>query len=103
MRTTQQFSITLPYGMAEVVESKVKSGAYASRERSRARRRRTPLGRVRQLVTGARIVTKQSIFDFRCTSTSHTQFLVNSVQVAHPAPSDQNRFDLRESHLLQPQ
>ncbi len=30
MRTTQQFSITLPQGMAEVVEQKVKSGAYAS-------------------------------------------------------------------------
>jgi antitoxin ParD1/3/4 len=30
MRTTRQFSITLPYDMAEVVESKVKSGAYAS-------------------------------------------------------------------------
>jgi antitoxin ParD1/3/4 len=30
MRTTQQFSITLPYNMAEVVEGKIKSGAYAS-------------------------------------------------------------------------
>ena len=30
MRTTQQFSITLPYDMAEVVEGKIKSGAYAS-------------------------------------------------------------------------
>ena len=30
MRTTQQFSITLPYDMAAVVEGKIKSGAYAS-------------------------------------------------------------------------
>ena len=30
MRTTQQFSITLPHEMAEVVENKIKSGAYAS-------------------------------------------------------------------------
>ncbi len=30
MRTTQQFSITLPHDMAEAVESKVKSGAYAT-------------------------------------------------------------------------
>lgn len=30
MRTTQQFSITLPLDMAEVVESKLKSGNYAS-------------------------------------------------------------------------
>ncbi len=30
MRTTQQFSITLPRDMAEVVEDKIKSGAYAS-------------------------------------------------------------------------
>lgn len=30
MRTTQQFSITLPHDMAEVVEDKIKSGAYAS-------------------------------------------------------------------------
>jgi antitoxin ParD1/3/4 len=30
MRTTQQFSITLPYDMAEAVEEKVKSGAYAT-------------------------------------------------------------------------
>ncbi len=30
MRTTQQFSITLPLDMAEAVESKVKSGNYAS-------------------------------------------------------------------------
>ena len=30
MRTTQQFSITLPLEMAEVVEGKIKSGAYAS-------------------------------------------------------------------------
>ncbi len=30
MRTTQQFSITLPHDMAEVVEAKIKSGAYAS-------------------------------------------------------------------------
>jgi antitoxin ParD1/3/4 len=30
MRTTQQFSITLPLDMAEVVEEKIKSGAYAS-------------------------------------------------------------------------
>jgi antitoxin ParD1/3/4 len=30
MRTTQQFSITLPLEMAEAVEDKVKSGAYAS-------------------------------------------------------------------------
>jgi len=30
MRTTQQFSITLPNDMAEVVEGKIKSGAYAS-------------------------------------------------------------------------
>jgi putative addiction module CopG family antidote len=30
MRTTQQFSITLPLEMAEAVESKIKSGAYAS-------------------------------------------------------------------------
>jgi putative addiction module CopG family antidote len=30
MRTTQQFSITLPLDMAEIVEEKIKSGAYAS-------------------------------------------------------------------------
>jgi antitoxin ParD1/3/4 len=30
MRTTQQFSITLPLDMAEVVEGKIKSGAYTS-------------------------------------------------------------------------
>jgi putative addiction module CopG family antidote len=30
MRTTQQFSITLPHDMAEVVEEKIKSGAYAT-------------------------------------------------------------------------
>jgi antitoxin ParD1/3/4 len=30
MRTTQQFSITLPLDMAQAVERKVKSGAYAS-------------------------------------------------------------------------
>ncbi len=30
MRTTQQFSITLPLEMAEAVEGKIKSGAYAS-------------------------------------------------------------------------
>jgi len=30
MRTTQQFSITLPLDMAEVVEEKIKSGGYAS-------------------------------------------------------------------------
>jgi antitoxin ParD1/3/4 len=30
MRTTQQFSITLPNDMAEIVESKIKSGTYAS-------------------------------------------------------------------------
>ena len=30
MRTTQQFSITLPLDMAEAVEGKIKSGAYAS-------------------------------------------------------------------------
>lgn len=30
MRTTQQFSITLPIEMAAVVESKISSGAYAS-------------------------------------------------------------------------
>lgn len=30
MRTTQQFSVTLPQEIAEVVEAKVKSGAYAS-------------------------------------------------------------------------
>jgi putative addiction module CopG family antidote len=30
MRTTQQFSITLPLDMAEAVESKIKSGGYAS-------------------------------------------------------------------------
>jgi antitoxin ParD1/3/4 len=30
MRTTQQFSITLPHDMAELVEAKIKSGAYAS-------------------------------------------------------------------------
>lgn len=30
MRTTQQFSITLPLDMAEVVEEKVRSGGYAS-------------------------------------------------------------------------
>jgi antitoxin ParD1/3/4 len=30
VRTTQQFSITLPLDMAEVVEGKIKSGAYAS-------------------------------------------------------------------------
>ena len=30
MRTAQQFSITLPLDMAEVIEGKIKSGAYAS-------------------------------------------------------------------------
>ncbi len=30
MRTTQQFSITLPMDMAEAVEDKIKSGSYAS-------------------------------------------------------------------------
>jgi antitoxin ParD1/3/4 len=30
MRTTQQLSFTLPHDMAEAVESKIKSGAYAS-------------------------------------------------------------------------
>lgn len=30
MRTTQQYSITLPHEMAELVESKVQSGHYAS-------------------------------------------------------------------------
>lgn len=30
MRTTQQFSITLPYDMAELIERKIASGAYAS-------------------------------------------------------------------------
>ena len=30
MRTTQQYSITLPHEMAEAVEAKVKSGSYAS-------------------------------------------------------------------------
>ena len=30
MRTTHQFSITLPHDMAEAVERKIKSGAYAS-------------------------------------------------------------------------
>jgi antitoxin ParD1/3/4 len=30
MRSTQQFSITLPLDMAEVIEGKIKSGAYAS-------------------------------------------------------------------------
>lgn len=30
MRTTQQFSITLPNDMAELVERKIQSGAYAS-------------------------------------------------------------------------
>lgn len=30
MRTTQQFSITLPHDMAEAVERKISSGAYAS-------------------------------------------------------------------------
>ena len=30
MRTTQQFSITLPHDMAEAVEDKIKSGHYAS-------------------------------------------------------------------------
>ncbi len=30
MRTTQQFSITLPHEMAEAVENKIKSGAYAT-------------------------------------------------------------------------
>jgi antitoxin ParD1/3/4 len=30
MRTTQQFSITLPLDMAKAVERKIKSGAYAS-------------------------------------------------------------------------
>jgi antitoxin ParD1/3/4 len=30
VRTTQQFSITLPHEMAAVVEEKIKSGAYAS-------------------------------------------------------------------------
>ncbi|MBV8359198.1 MAG: type II toxin-antitoxin system ParD family antitoxin [Deltaproteobacteria bacterium] len=30
MRTSQQFSITLPLNMAQAIERKVKSGAYAS-------------------------------------------------------------------------
>jgi putative addiction module CopG family antidote len=30
MRTTQQFSITLPHEMAQLVRAKVESGAYAS-------------------------------------------------------------------------
>lgn len=30
MRTTQQFSITLPHEMAELVQEKIASGAYAS-------------------------------------------------------------------------
>jgi antitoxin ParD1/3/4 len=30
MRTTQQFSITLPLDIAEIVERKIRSGAYAS-------------------------------------------------------------------------
>ena len=30
MRTTQQYSITLPHEMAEIVEEKVQSGRYAS-------------------------------------------------------------------------
>ncbi len=30
MRTTQQFSITLPMEMAEVIENKIKLGGYAS-------------------------------------------------------------------------
>ena len=30
MRTTQQFSITLPLDMAEAVEAKIRSGGYAS-------------------------------------------------------------------------
>jgi antitoxin ParD1/3/4 len=30
LRTTQQFSITLPVEMAEVVEAKIQSGVYAS-------------------------------------------------------------------------
>ncbi len=30
MRTTQQFSITLPVDMAQVVQAKIKSGGYAS-------------------------------------------------------------------------
>ena len=30
MRTTQQFSITLPLDMAEIVEEKIRSGGYAS-------------------------------------------------------------------------
>jgi putative addiction module CopG family antidote len=30
MRTTQQFSITLPHDMADLVERKIQSGAYAS-------------------------------------------------------------------------
>ncbi len=30
MRTTQQFSITLPLDMAEIVEGKIKSGSYSS-------------------------------------------------------------------------
>ena len=30
MRTTQQYSITLPHEMAELVEAKVRSGSYAS-------------------------------------------------------------------------
>ena len=30
MRTTQQYSITLPHEMAEIIESKVQSGHYAS-------------------------------------------------------------------------
>lgn len=30
MRTTQQYSITLPHEMAELVEAKVQSGSYAS-------------------------------------------------------------------------
>lgn len=30
MRTTQQYSITLPHDMAEIVEQKIESGAYAT-------------------------------------------------------------------------
>ena len=30
MRTTQQFSITLPIELASIIEEKIKSGAYAS-------------------------------------------------------------------------
>ena len=42
MRTTQQFSITL-HDMAEAVESKIKSGAYASVSEV-VRRRARPAG-----------------------------------------------------------